>query len=75
MRWLLEHVVLDVSEERVSHELTESIVELAEAHADMMAAQDGVPVQLEEELQLQLPFLLPQDGYSPGIVLYRFILL
>lgn len=68
VRWFLEHIVLDVGEEPVSNELVESIVRLAEIHADVMATQDEASIQLEEESQLQLPFLLPQDGYSPGFV-------
>ncbi|KAM3722401.1 Afadin [Dirofilaria immitis] len=68
VRWFLEHMVLDVGEEPISNELTESIVRLAEIHADMMATQDEATIQLEEEPQLQLPFLLPQDGYSPDLV-------
>ncbi|CAG9535273.1 unnamed protein product [Cercopithifilaria johnstoni] len=68
VRWFLEHIVLDVGEEPVSKELVESIVRLAEIHADVMAAQDETSIQLEEELQLQLPFLLPQDGYSPDLI-------
>ncbi|VDO40275.1 unnamed protein product [Onchocerca flexuosa] len=68
VRWFLEHVVLDVGEEPVSNELVESIVRLAEIHADVMAIQDETSIQLEEEPQLQLPFLLPQDGYSAELI-------
>lgn len=64
VRYLLEHIVLDVGEESVARELVESVVRLAETLADDMAKQDGTGVQLEEQLTLQLPFLLPQDGYS-----------
>uniref|UniRef100_A0A5S6PRM5 BMA-AFD-1, isoform a; BMA-AFD-1, isoform b n=1 Tax=Brugia malayi TaxID=6279 RepID=A0A5S6PRM5_BRUMA len=68
VRWFLEHIVLDVGEEPVLNELVESVVRLAEIHADVMAAQDKASIQLEEEPQLQLPFLLPQDGYSPDLI-------
>uniref|UniRef100_A0A1I8EBF5 PDZ domain-containing protein n=2 Tax=Wuchereria bancrofti TaxID=6293 RepID=A0A1I8EBF5_WUCBA len=68
VRWFLEHIVLDVGEEPILNELIESIVQLAEIHADVMATQDKASVQLEEEPQLQLPFLLPQDGYSPDLI-------
>uniref|UniRef100_A0A8R1XRD7 Afadin n=1 Tax=Onchocerca volvulus TaxID=6282 RepID=A0A8R1XRD7_ONCVO len=68
VRWFLEHIVLDVGEEPISNELVESIVRLAEIHADVMAVQDETSIQLEEEPQLQLPFLLPQDGYSAELI-------
>uniref|UniRef100_A0A1I7W4Y3 Afadin n=1 Tax=Loa loa TaxID=7209 RepID=A0A1I7W4Y3_LOALO len=68
VRWFLEHIVLDVGEEPVLNELVESIVRLAEIHADAMATQDEASIKLEEEPQLQLPFLLPQDGYSPDLI-------
>ncbi|VDO34495.1 unnamed protein product [Brugia timori] len=68
VRWFLEHIVLDVGEEPILNELVESVVRLAEIHADVMAAQDKASIQLEEEPQLQLPFLLPQDGYSPDLI-------
>lgn len=35
---------------------------------DDVLRMDGQMVQLEEELDLQLPFLLPDDGYSPQVV-------
>ena len=33
-----------------------------------MIRSDGRDVRLEEEHDLQLPFLLPEDGYSADIV-------
>ncbi|VBB27427.1 unnamed protein product [Acanthocheilonema viteae] len=68
VRWFLEHIVLDVGEEPIVKELVESVVRLAEIHADVMTTQDETSIQLEEEPQLQLPFLLPQDGYSPDLI-------
>lgn len=63
VRFLLEHIVVDVGEEPISKELIESVVRLAETQADRMAIEDGTGVQLEENSLLQLPFLLPEDGY------------
>ncbi|KHN76981.1 Afadin [Toxocara canis] len=68
VRFLLEHVILDVGEEPVNKELIESVVRLAETQADRMAMEDGVGVQLEENFFLQLPFLLPEDGYCSGVL-------
>jgi afadin len=41
---------------------------VTEEQVDDALRLDGQIVQLEEELDLQLPFLLPDDGYSPQVV-------
>lgn len=41
---------------------------VAENTADELARSDGREVQLEEDPDLQLPFLLPEDGYSCDVV-------
>jgi hypothetical protein len=43
-------------------------VAVAENTADELARSDGRDVQLEEDPDLQLPFLLPEDGYSCDVV-------
>lgn len=42
--------------------------QVAENVADELARSDGREVRLEEERELQLPFLLPEDGYSCDVV-------
>ncbi|XP_073527668.1 afadin isoform X19 [Phyllobates terribilis] len=49
-------------------ELIESVRSVAENTADELARSDGREVQLEEDPDLQLPFLLPEDGYSCDVV-------
>ena len=49
-------------------ELIEHVVAVAENTADELARSDGREVQLEEDPDLQLPFLLPEDGYSCDVV-------
>uniref|UniRef100_A0A3Q3IM78 Afadin, adherens junction formation factor a n=1 Tax=Monopterus albus TaxID=43700 RepID=A0A3Q3IM78_MONAL len=49
-------------------ELIEHVVAVAENTADELARSDGRDVQLEEDPDLQLPFLLPEDGYSCDVV-------
>ncbi|XP_073483616.1 afadin isoform X4 [Aquarana catesbeiana] len=49
-------------------ELIENVVSVAENTADELARSDGRDVQLEEDPDLQLPFLLPEDGYSCDVV-------
>ena len=49
-------------------DLIESVVAVAENTADELARSDGREVQLQEDPDLQLPFLLPEDGYSCDVV-------
>ena len=49
-------------------ELVDTVVELAEEFADAPIRSDGRDVKLEEDIQLQLPFLLPEEGYSCDII-------
>ncbi|KAK7142793.1 hypothetical protein R3I94_012215 [Phoxinus phoxinus] len=43
--------------------LTERVAALAETTTDVLRREGG-DIRLEEELELHLPFLLPEDGYS-----------
>lgn len=49
-------------------DLIENVVAVAENTADELARSDGREVRLEEDPDLQLPFLLPEDGYSCDVV-------
>lgn len=51
-----------------AQELIDHVVAVAENTADELARSDGREVQLEEDPDLQLPFLLPEDGYSCDVV-------
>lgn len=50
------------------HDTSSFLLQVAESTADGLAREDGREVRLEEETDLQLPFLLPEDGYSCDIV-------
>lgn len=41
---------------------------VAESTADELTQSDGREVKLDEDIQLQLPFLLPEEGYSSDII-------
>lgn len=51
-----------------TQDLIENVVAVAENTADELARSDGRDVQLQEDPDLQLPFLLPEDGYSCDVV-------
>ncbi|KPM10158.1 Afadin-like protein [Sarcoptes scabiei] len=49
-------------------ETISSIIKIARSTTDELILKDGREIRLEEESDLQLPFLLPEDGYSCDIV-------
>jgi afadin len=66
LRALLNNYIPDVSELPISSELIERAVAVAQNTADALARKEGASGQitLMEDSRLQLPFLLPEDGYS-----------
>ncbi|XP_026560907.1 afadin isoform X9 [Pseudonaja textilis] len=65
---LLQNYHCAPDEPFIPPELIENVVAVAENTADELARSDGREVQLEEDPDLQLPFLLPEDGYSCDVV-------
>ncbi|XP_037376609.1 afadin isoform X2 [Talpa occidentalis] len=65
---LLQNYHCAPDEPFIPADLIESVVGVAENTADELARSDGREVQLEEDPDLQLPFLLPEDGYSCDVV-------
>ncbi|XP_043919082.1 afadin isoform X3 [Protopterus annectens] len=65
---LLQNYHCASDEPYIPTELIENVVSVAENTADELARSDGREVQLEEDPDLQLPFLLPEDGYSCDVV-------
>nr|XP_053644974.1 afadin-like [Cherax quadricarinatus] len=68
LRALLEKYQPMQDEPKIPQDLIDNVVAVAESTADGLAREDGREVRLEEEIDLQLPFLLPEDGYSCDIV-------
>lgn len=48
--------------------MIESVVSVARSTADDLTRSEGREVTLNEDADLQLPFLLPEDGYSSDII-------
>ncbi|XP_076976978.1 afadin isoform X18 [Tamandua tetradactyla] len=65
---LLQNYHCAPDEPFIPMDLIENVVAVAENTADELARSDGREVQLEEDPDLQLPFLLPEDGYSCDVV-------
>nr|XP_006813997.1 PREDICTED: afadin [Saccoglossus kowalevskii] len=68
LRALLEQYQSGGGEPHIPHQLIDSVVAVAQNTADELTRSDGRDVKLEEDPDLQLPFLLPEDGYSCDIV-------
>ena len=68
LKTLLHHYEPDPNESPISNDMIETIVRVAENTVDEMTNSEGREVRLEEDFVLQLPFLLPEDGYSCDIV-------
>ncbi|KAG7280366.1 hypothetical protein CRUP_022194 [Coryphaenoides rupestris] len=60
--------LLTMDKYSMQDDLIDHVVGVAENTADELARSDGREVQLEEDPDLQLPFLLPEDGYSCDVV-------
>ncbi|KAJ1058413.1 hypothetical protein K5549_008330 [Capra hircus] len=65
---LLQNYHCAPDEPFVPADLIANVVAVAENTADELARSDGREVRLEEDPDLQLPFLLPEDGYSCDVV-------
>jgi len=68
LRGLLQNYKPERGELPISPELIERAVIVAQNTADAIARREGTEVKLLEDLELQLPFLLPEDGYSCDFV-------
>ena len=49
-------------------DILNQVVVSAHEHADQLTREDGREVALEEDPDLQLPFLLPEDGYTSDVL-------
>ncbi|CAG0912478.1 unnamed protein product [Notodromas monacha] len=68
LRALLEKFTPTRNEPEIPRELVESVVRVAENTADELLKADGRVVRLEEDEELGLAFMLPEDGYSCDVV-------
>ena len=64
IRALLYNYKASRDERPISADLIERAVAIAQSTVDVVASRDGRQIKLFEDTDLQLPFLLPEDGYS-----------
>ena len=48
----------------MSKPLVDELIRLAQVHTDVALTIEGKDVHLEEDPNLELPFMIPQDGFS-----------
>lgn len=68
LRALLENYRPAPDELDIPRDLIDNVVAVAENTADELLRNQGQEVTLEEDPQLQLPFLLPEDRYSSEVI-------
>ncbi|RVE57630.1 hypothetical protein OJAV_G00218110 [Oryzias javanicus] len=64
LRRLLTGYLYAADEPRIPPGLIDAVAGAAETSADNLIRSEGRDIQMEESLDLQLPFLLPEEGYS-----------
>ncbi|XP_035811077.2 afadin isoform X2 [Amphiprion ocellaris] len=64
LQMLLVGYLYATNEPHIPPDLIDAVVAAAEASADNLIRSEGRDIQLEESLDLHLPFLLPEGGYS-----------
>lgn len=64
MQTLLAGYLYATNEPHIPPDLINAVVTAAEASADKLIRSEGRDIQPEESLDLHLPFLLPEGGYS-----------
>lgn len=68
VRALLQYYIPEDNEPHIPQLLIDKVVAVATNMADELAQSEGSEIRLEEDKDLQLPFLLPEDGYSCDII-------
>ncbi|XP_070776147.1 afadin [Enoplosus armatus] len=64
LQMLLASYLYATNEPHIPPDLIDAVVAAAEALSDNLIRSEGRDIQLEESLDLHLPFLLPEGGYS-----------
>lgn len=68
IKCLLKNYLQAPNEPQLSGELCNQLLLIAVNTQDRLLSLDGKQIQLEEEADLQLPFLLPEDGHSSEMI-------
>jgi hypothetical protein len=68
LKCLLKNYMPAQGEPAISYQLANNLISIAQNTADELLKSEGRLVQVEEEVDLKLPFLLPEDGHSCDVI-------
>ena len=68
LKCLLKNYMPAQGEPPISYQLANNLISIAQNTADELLKSEGRLVQVEEEVDLKLPFLLPEDGHSCDVI-------
>ncbi|CAF0924092.1 unnamed protein product, partial [Didymodactylos carnosus] len=64
IKQVLDNYIPNRNEPQVSPTFSQAVLSAARKFVDDNLCKEGVPLQLHEDRELNLPFLLPEDGYT-----------
>ncbi len=68
IKCLLKNYMAAQGEQPLSYQLVNNLISIAQNTADDLLKSEGRMLQVKEEMDLQLPFLLPEDGHSCDMI-------
>ena len=68
LKCLLKNYMPAQGEPSISYQLANNLISIAQNTADELLKSESRIVQVEEEVDLKLPFLLPEDGHSCDVI-------
>ncbi|CAF0791452.1 unnamed protein product [Didymodactylos carnosus] len=64
IKQVLDNYIRNRNEPQISTSFTQAVLSAARKFVDDTLCREGVPIHLHEDPKLNLPFLLPEDGYT-----------
>ncbi|CAF1359330.1 unnamed protein product, partial [Adineta ricciae] len=64
VKYVLHHYVSDENELPISNDFGQALIAAAQKYADESIHRQGLVVQLAEETDVDVPVILPEDGYT-----------
>ncbi len=68
IKCILKNYMTAQGEQPLSYQLVNNLISIAQNTADDLIKSEGRSLQVKEEVDLQLPFLLPEDGHSCDMI-------
>ena len=68
IKCLLKNYMPAQGEPQISFQLANNLISIAQKTADELLKSEGRLIQVDEEVDLKLPFMLPEDGHSCDVI-------